>query len=270
MTQPASPLAEPTAWNLVTDGYVSENVPHFTRYATDVVRIAGLGPGSKVGDVACGPGTLSFVAADAGAQVLALDFAEDMLVRLQERAAREGQTRIQASLGDGQALPWPDAELDAAFSMFGLIFFPDRGRGFRELHRVLKPNGRAFVTSWVPFDRAPVIAALFDAMREAMPGMPFGAGKAPLGELSEMEAELREAGFREVQTQTLTHVLELPDVEAFWVSILKSLAPLVLMKHRMGEAFAPFADKVFTNLKAHMPDRPVRAEMTADLGIGTK
>src|SRR5687768_17031738 len=124
MTQPASPLAEPLAWNLVTEGYVSENVPHFTFYANDVVRMAALGPHSMVGDIACGPGTLSFVAAQTGAHVLALDFAEEMIARLHERAAREKETRIEASLGDGQALPWPDDSLDATFSLFGLIFFP--------------------------------------------------------------------------------------------------------------------------------------------------
>ena len=138
------------------------------------------------------------------------------------------------------------------------------------MHRVLRPKGRCFVTSWVPFDRSPVISALFDAMHEAMPGMPFGAGKAPLGELSEMEAELREAGFDAIQTQTITHTMSLPSVEAFWESMLKSLAPMVLMRHRMGDGFQPFADKVFANLKRLMPEGSVEAEMTANLGIGTK
>lgn len=270
MNQPASPLAEPTAWNLVTDGYVSENVPHFTLYATDVVRMAGIGAGSKVGDIACGPGTLSFVAANAGAEVLALDFAEHMIAHLHERVAREQQTRITATVGDGQHLPWPDGQLDATFSMFGLMFFPDRASGFREMHRVLKPGGRTYVTSWVPLDRAPVIAALFESIQEALPGMPFSAGKAPLGELAELETELTQSGFRDVRTQTLTHVLHVESLETFWQSVLKSLAPLVLMRHRMGEAFAPFAAKVFANLKTHLPSGPVHVEMTANLGSGAK
>jgi SAM-dependent methyltransferase len=36
----------------------------------------------------------------------------------------------------------PIAEsLDAAFSMFGLIFFPDRPKGHRELYRTVKRGG---------------------------------------------------------------------------------------------------------------------------------
>ncbi len=270
MTQAPSPMSEPLMWNLVSGGYVSENVPLFTEYANDVIRLAKIGPGSLVGDVACGPGTLSFVAASLGAHVRALDFAEDMIARLHERAASEEQTLIEATVGDGQSLPWNDAELDAAFSMFGLMFFPDRGRGFRELHRVLKPGGRAFVTSWVPFDRVPVMAAVLESLRVAMPNMPFGASKAPLGDAEEMRNEFEAAGFRDVQTQTLKHELVLPDAEALWTSLQKSLAPLVLVKHKLGEGFAPLGDKIFAELKRLLPGGPVRAEMIANLGIGTR
>jgi len=263
-------MSEPLVWNLVSGGYVTENVPLFTEYATDVLRIAKVGPGSSIGDVACGPGTLSFVAASMGARVRALDFAEDMIARLQERAAREEQTLIEAAVGDGQNLPWNNAELDAAFSMFGLMFFPDRGRGFRELHRVLKPGGRAFVTSWAPLDRVPVMAAVFDSIRAAMPNTPFGGNKAPLGELDEMRGEFEAAGFREVETRTLTHELVVPDVDALWTSLQKSLAPVVLLKHKLGAGFAPLGDRILEELKRVLKAGPVRAEMIANLGIGTR
>jgi len=270
MTQAPSPMSEPLVWNLVTDGYVSENVPHFTRYAADAVRMLGVGPGMRVGDVACGPGTLSFVATGLGARVRAIDFAEDMITRLKERAARDEETRIEAEVGDGQALPWPDAQLDAVFSMFGLIFFPDREKGFRELHRVLKPQGKALVASWVPFDRAPAIAAVFEALQAAMPNLPFGAGKAPLGELSEMQSELEAAGFRRVETRQVTHVLEAPSADAFWESMKKSLAPVVLLQHKLGDAFQPIGEKMLAHLRSTLGQGAMRAEMTANFGLGVK
>ena len=34
--------------------------------------------------------------------------------------------------------------------MFGLMFFPDRAKGFAELFRVLRPGATAVVSSWAP------------------------------------------------------------------------------------------------------------------------
>ena len=97
-------------------------------------------------DVAAGPGTLAFIASAAGAHVTAIDFSPDMIDRLRARSVREG-VQIEARVGDGQALPFDDATFEHAFSMFGLMFFPDRAKGFRELCRVLVPGGRAVVSS---------------------------------------------------------------------------------------------------------------------------
>jgi len=44
-------------------------------------------------------------------------------------------TGVTAQVADGQALPFADGEFEAAFSMFGLMFFPDRAKGFAELRR---------------------------------------------------------------------------------------------------------------------------------------
>jgi ubiquinone/menaquinone biosynthesis C-methylase UbiE len=45
-------------------------------------------------------------------------------------------------------LELPDNSQDYAFSVFGLIMFPDQAKGFKELYRVIKPGGKAAVTSW--------------------------------------------------------------------------------------------------------------------------
>jgi len=55
--------------------------------------------------------------------------------------AREAGLDVESLVGDGMALPLADGAFDVAFSMFGLMFFPDRPRGFRELRRVLVREG---------------------------------------------------------------------------------------------------------------------------------
>src|SRR5699024_11098930 len=92
-------------------------------------------------DVACGPGTLTLLAAAAGATVTALDFSSPMIAQLRTRAAAlDLASAVEVHEGGGQRLPFASAVFDAAFSMFGLMFFPDRHAGLRELARVLKPG----------------------------------------------------------------------------------------------------------------------------------
>ena len=270
MSSAPNPLSEPLPWNLVAAGYAAETAPEFVSFARAALSATGIGAGHHVADVACGPGTLAFEAAALGATVRALDFSEAMLERLRARAETDRVTTIVAEAGDGMALPWPDACVDAAFSMFGLIFFPDRARGLTELLRILRPNGRAVVSSWVPFDRLPAIAALFEALRAALPGLPFGKGEAPLGHPDQVRAEFEAAGFVDVEVRSHTHVIEVPDVATFWDSMTRTMAPVTLLAHRLGPAWATTAAQILEELHRRLGDGPVRMEMTANLGFGTR
>ncbi len=270
MSAPAGPLAEPLPWNLVADGYAAETLPQFIPFARAALAAAGVEAGHHVADVACGPGTLAFEAVACGATVRALDFSEAMLDQLRTRAAAAGVTGIAAEVGDGMALPWPEACVDAAFSMFGLIFFPERARGFAELLRVLRPGGRAVVSSWVPFDRAPAIAALFESLRAALPGLPFGNGQAPLGTLDEVRAEFEGAGFVDVQAFQHTHTIEVADAATFWDGMTRTMAPVTLLAHRLGPAWPETSARIFAELAGRLGEGPVVMEMTANLGVGTR
>ncbi len=43
-------------------------------------------------------------------------------------------------VANAQTQPYADETFDTAVSLFGLMFFPDRQRGFAEIHRTLKPG----------------------------------------------------------------------------------------------------------------------------------
>jgi SAM-dependent methyltransferase len=271
---PASPLSTPQPWDLVADGYLSENVTHFERYAADALQLARFAdvPEARVVDVAAGPGTLALLAARTAAHVDAIDFAPAMIAHLRRRVAEAGLTNVDARVGDGQALPYPDRSADLAFSLFGLMFFPDRARGFAELRRVLVPGGRAVVSSWKPMDGAPLVAALFGAIaaESPSPGMPQPAQKGPLSDADDLRAEMSAAGFHGVDVVERVHALEWPDFEECWRSASRGFAPLVLMKARLGEAaFAPVADRIRARVARAIGTGPGRSEMPAWLGVGT-
>jgi ubiquinone/menaquinone biosynthesis C-methylase UbiE len=129
VTATPSPLATPLAWNLVSAGYVEENLEQFIAYGKDALDLAEVSAADRILDVAAGPGSLAVQAAARVREVQALDFSSEMLAHLKARAAAAGVRNVIAREGDGQALPYDDASFDAAFSMFGLMSFQIAPRG---------------------------------------------------------------------------------------------------------------------------------------------
>lgn len=266
-----SPLGQPLAWDLVADGYVDELVPVFERFAERALDAAGVGEGTRVVDVAAGPGTLALLAAQRGADVTAVDFSTRMIARLEARAAAQGIEGVRALVGDGQRLGLPDATFDAAFSLFGLIFFPDRARGLRELARVLASGGRAVLTSWPPMDRAPVLAAVFASMKAHVPQLPGPGPRPPLGDPDEIRDELRGAGFVDVQITEVTVSHEFPTTEDAWRSFSRSTAPLALLRRTLGpEASKVLDDAIRSDLVDQFGAGPVRVDAVAWLSTGRR
>lgn len=128
-------------------------------------------PGERVLDVAAGTGALALEAAAGGARVLATDFSPGMVERLAARLGEGGfdQADSEARVMDGQALDLPDGGFDAAFSIFGVMLFPDWEAGLRELHRVVRPGGRVVMATWARAEGAGPAMLFAQAWREAFP-----------------------------------------------------------------------------------------------------
>ena len=193
-----------------------------------------------------------------------------MLGHLRARAAQAGLS-IEALVGDGMALPFDDRSFDAAFSMFGLIFFPDRLQGLRELLRVLRPGARAAISSWLPMERIPHMTALFAALQAELPQLPFGKGQAPMGTPEALSAELTAAGFSDVRVHPVTHVIEAPSMDDFFQNLRRSNPPFVLLAKRLGaEHFQRVSEGVLRTLVAEFGPGPQRVDMHALIGLGTR
>jgi ubiquinone/menaquinone biosynthesis C-methylase UbiE len=238
-------------------------------YAQDALRLAGVAPGMSIADVACGPGDLTFAAARRGACVCAVDFSPEMIDCLQERALRDGMTSVEARVGDGMALPYADGSFDCAFSLFGLIFFPDRAQGLRELWRILKPGGRAVVGSWVPFNRVPILDDIYRTLGGMVPSLPFNGHKAPLGDATEFRAEMMAAGFCEVEIHEIAHAREVANVDEYWNMLARSTPPLHAVREALGQEQWPgVVQQLLGSLREKWGPGPQCVSLIANLAVG--
>ncbi|MHC4947864.1 MAG: bifunctional demethylmenaquinone methyltransferase/2-methoxy-6-polyprenyl-1,4-benzoquinol methylase UbiE [Planctomycetota bacterium] len=111
------------------------------------VRLAEVGPGDDVLDVACGTGDLAEAFATAGPRsVVGLDFTPRMLDIARRKATRlaPGQ-RPEYVEGDAMALPFEDGRFDVVSIAFGIRNVDEPRRALAEFHRVLRPGGRLVI-----------------------------------------------------------------------------------------------------------------------------
>ena len=231
------PLSVKEPWDLVSEGYAAEAASIMLPFTRDAIHIADPDPSARVLDIATGPGVLALELAPRVARVDAVDFSRAMLDQLEARRAALGLDNVFASVADGQALPFEDASFDAVFSMFGLMFFPDRPKGFAEARRVLRPGGVVVVSSWAPVDQSPLMMLMFGALRAADPTRAAPQTNLLSLENSELFArELEAAGLEDVSVTPYTHGVRVEDADGFWESMSRGGAPFVMLKNRLGPA----------------------------------
>lgn len=260
-------IQEPAAWDRVAAGYASYIAAHLRRYAVDALQLAAVGEHDEVLDVATGPGTLALEAARVAKKVDALDFSAGMLEALHARADEPQRARLDLRQGDGQALPYPEASFDAAFSMFGLIMFPDRAKGFAELARVLRPGGRAVVGSWQPQDDIPAFMAI-NAELAAESTVSRPSSGPPLADPVVFKAEMEAAGF-DMQIHPVVHVLESPSLDALWEGLTRSHVALEIAREQLEPTrYADVLARIRARLERELGRGPQSVAMPAWLGLG--
>ena len=98
-------------------------------------------------DVGCGPGNLDVeLARRSNVTIIGLDIDADMKPLFDKKMREAGfQDRVRFVQGDAQKLPFPDDYADMIVSRGVLTFLPDLAEALREVSRVLKPSGVAFL-----------------------------------------------------------------------------------------------------------------------------
>jgi ubiquinone/menaquinone biosynthesis C-methylase UbiE len=186
-------------------------------------RNAGLAPGMRTLDLACGSGQPALTVArrvEPGGRVVAIDLSASMVAVASKQAAASGLSNLEFRQMDMEQLDFDDASFDAATCRWGLMFSPDPERATREIQRVLKPGARFAAITWGDRASNPYMWIVGEAMTQFIDlGESQAAGVAAAFSLSEagaLEDLVRAAGFSSVSIEEVQSTWEFATVEDFW------------------------------------------------------
>jgi ubiquinone/menaquinone biosynthesis C-methylase UbiE len=182
----------------------------FTLGATEaVLEAARLRAGMRVLDLASGVGDPALSIAEAvGASglVTATDLGPGMIGLAEELARARGLHNIEFRVVDVESLPFPDESFDAVTCRFGVMFFPDQIKAFRECRRVLKPGGRIAFVVWGS-KQQPFVATTSDVLMkfaEMPPPDPDAPHAFMFGERGLLQSRLQTARFANAREEVRT------------------------------------------------------------------
>jgi SAM-dependent methyltransferase len=198
----------------------------FTPWAVVLLDSIALRSGETVLDVACGPGSVTRLAAERvgpTGRVLGCDFSPAMLALARAKASAAESAPVDYWEAPADALPVRAETFDVALCQQGLQFFPDRSAALRELYRALRPGGRLGIAVWTVIDDSPVFAAMSEALREATGGDladRYQAGPWGLTDAEDLEGLIAGAGFKDVRVEQRTVEAEFEGGAAQFASTL--------------------------------------------------
>ncbi len=179
----------------------------FEPYARDLARRIKSNKPRDVLETAAGTGVLTTALASdlpEATPITATDLNEPMLA--QAKTHLSGKSQIKWQQADALALPFGDASFDVVACQFGVMFFPDRIKGYSEARRVLKPGGRFLFNVWDKIEENDFANVVHQTLQQVFPGNPpqFMA-RTPHGyhDTGRIRDELTQAGFSDIAIETV-------------------------------------------------------------------
>jgi SAM-dependent methyltransferase len=205
-------------------GSVPENYdqglgPHiFEDYAADLARRAALVEAEHVLELAAGTGIASRKLRDAlppEARLMVTDLNPPMLEVARGKFTADEVADFRPA--DAMAMPFENAAFDLIVCQFGVMFFPDKRKAFREANRVLHPDGTYLFNAWDQMSANPFSEVAYDVGARFFPDDPPGFYRVPFSypDPAVVTTDLAAAGFRDIGHERVPLAKEVNDWTLF-------------------------------------------------------
>lgn len=175
--------------------------PVFRPFAVDLAERASRIPARTVLELAAGTGVLTRELVSSGREVVATDLNPPMV--------RRGAANVPEATwlpADAMKLPFGTGQFDLVACQFGVMFLPDKTKGFGEVRRVLSPGGTFLFNTWGPLAEHEMESAVTAALKDLLPDdPPTFLASVPHGyaDPAAVVADVRAGGFAGVDLTTV-------------------------------------------------------------------
>jgi SAM-dependent methyltransferase len=197
-------------------------------------------PGGRWLDVGCGTGALieTILGRAAPAEVQGIDRADGFVAFVREQLR---DPRVQADVGDAQALPVADARYHAVVSGLMLNFVPQPHAALAEMVRAARPGGIVAVYVWDYAGRMEFMQHFWEAAAVVDPAAAeLEEGRRfPICQPQPLQKLFQAAGLSDVAVQPIEIATDFYDFDDYWTPFLggQGAAPsylLTLSEERRG------------------------------------
>ena len=260
---------EHAGWQNVSRQY-HESFANLTSQAIEpLLNAVRAGKGTRLLDVATGPGYVAAVASQRGASVIGVDFSAAMVAE----ASRQ-YPGVEFRDGDAEALPFPNGSFDAVVMNFGLLHLGSPEQAFIEAHRVLRTSGRFAFTVWCKPDVAVGFGIVLDAVQAhgqmnvpLPPGPPFFRFSDP----GECVQALLKAGFAMPEVVHIPQIWRLPSPDSLFNAMQgATVRTSGMLRAQSAEALEAIGKSIREAVAAYQKGEGIELPMPAVLASAKK
>ncbi|NQV72718.1 class I SAM-dependent methyltransferase [bacterium] len=199
----------------VAEVYDSGLVPIlFMPWAANLISQHGPWEGKSVLDLAAGTGVVSSILGrETGrlGEVVSADINDEML-RIAKRKCHDLEGNFTFVCCSADSLQCPDASFDSVVCQQGFQFFPDKKKSAKEMFRVLKPGGKALVSTWLSVEKCSYFGALCKALEDIGEKALSDKMRVPFDYMpaNELKDVFDSAGFHDVRIEQVEIPLMFP------------------------------------------------------------
>ena len=190
----------------------------FEPYALDMVERLKSRKLKNVLELACGTGRVTAHLVNLlaeGGKLIATDINGDMISVAKEKVS---SNKIEWQVADAQQLLFDDESFDHIICQYGVMFFPDKLKAFKEALRVLQQEGMYIFNTWDEMEFNPRTTIIRSIMEEMfITDAPDFLKKGPYSFYNKNEIKnlLQEAGFKNIEIETVKKTSSYNDEDEF-------------------------------------------------------